>query len=569
MESPKDDKNKASENFTFNEKEEVAVENPVAQKSNFAYSMNKMWTKFAHAFVAFWVDFHHGFVNGCIAIYKAFIKFAKGYGEGFIKGNWSTKVSYLIFGFGYWFNGQKVVLKHHFGPQKGQPYLNKNGKEITYYQIQWLRALLLLAFQVGIIVLFIVWGLPNLSKLNLQNLVQYADSCVYNPATGKKECLNYDNSFLILLYSIVMLIVIACYFVIYFKQCKGVYESQKKVAASRHVNSALDDIKDMFDAKFYKTLLFVPIVGVVLFTIVPILFMVCIAFTNYDVNHMPPTYTFNWVGWTNFADLFNSSSSTNFNVVFPSILGWTIEWAVIATITCYLGGLLLALLLNSKRTRIRKFWRTCFVITIAVPQFVSLMLIRYFLSDNGIVNSLLSQWGVTEWAKGIGLISGSYFPFLSNPTWIKWFVIIINMWIGFPYMMLITTGILMNIPTDLYESAQIDGAGKSRMFWSITMPYILQVTSSYLISSFVGNINNFNVIYLLTAGYSTDNVIYGSVSAKETDLLVTWLFNMIQGNGYKYYMASVIGIMMFIISAIVTLLTFTQTTKGHREERFQ
>jgi arabinogalactan oligomer/maltooligosaccharide transport system permease protein len=127
----------------------------------------------------------------------------------------------------------------------------------------------------------------------------------------------------------------------------------------------------------------------------------------------------------------------------------------------------------------------------------------------------------------------------------------------------------MNIPTDLYESAQIDGAGKSRMFWSITMPYILQVTSSYLISSFVGNINNFNVIYLLTAGYSTDNVIYGSVSAKETDLLVTWLFNMIQGNGYKYYMASVIGIMMFIISAIVTLLTFTQTTKGHREERFQ
>lgn len=140
MESPKDDKNKASENFTFNEKEEVAVENPVAQKSNFAYSMNKMWTKFAHAFVAFWVDFHHGFVNGCIAIYKAFIKFAKGYGEGFIKGNWSTKVSYLIFGFGYWFNGQKVVLKHHFGPQKGQPYLNKNGKEITYYQIQWLRA---------------------------------------------------------------------------------------------------------------------------------------------------------------------------------------------------------------------------------------------------------------------------------------------------------------------------------------------------------------------------------------------------------------------------------------------
>jgi arabinogalactan oligomer/maltooligosaccharide transport system permease protein len=148
-------------------------------------------------------------------------------------------------------------------------------------------------------------------------------------------------------------------------------------------------------------------------------------------------------------------------------------------------------------------------------------------------------------------------------------VVIINMWVGFPYMMLITTGILMNIPTDLYESAMIDGAGKMRMFRSITMPYILQVTGPYLISSFVGNINNFNVIYLLTSGYSTSNVSFGTVGAKESDLLVTWLFNMCTGFGYRYNMASVIGIIVFIISAIATLLAFTQTTKGHREERFQ
>jgi len=529
--------------------------------ATFQKLMKKIRTGFRRFFIASGQDIQQGFVH----LGKSIGGFCKDIVLSFIRGDWPTKLTYLIFGFGYWFRGQKVVLTKH-----GKPILYKNGLRkgtpVAYYQVQWLRASLLLAVQTGVILLFVLWGLPNLSKLDLQNLTPY--TCVIDSATKKNVC-GGDSTFLILLYSIVMIVILVAFTVIYFIQIKDERKSEIQWREGRHVNSALDDIHDLFDGKFYKTVLFVPILGVIVFTIVPILFMICIAFTNYDGDHLPPGKFFSWVGWTNFETMFSSSSNSGFNTVFVSVLTWTILWAILATVTCYLGGIVFALILNSKNTRWPKFWRTCFVVTIAVPQFVSLMLVRFFLSDNGVANALLNQWGVVSWAQSIGWISKAFFPFLSDPVWIKWTVVIVNMWIGFPYMMLITTGILMNIPSDLYESARIDGAGKGRMFWSITMPYILQVTGPYLIASFVANINNFNVIYLLTSGYSTSDVTFGTVGAKESDLLVTWLFNMCTGSGYKYDMASVIGIMAFVISAIVTLLAFTQTTKNHREERFQ
>lgn len=496
-----------------------------------------------------------GIWQGLKAAGKGIAKGIIWYGRTFIEGDWATKLSYLIFGFGFFVHGEKTPL--HKSEEDGP----------SYYRVQWLRGLCLVALQAGLIVLFIYWGLPYLSKLNLQGLTEYA--CSYNKTTKKNECVNGDNTFLILLYSIFTAVLIAVYIVTYFKQIQGVSKSEKMMRGSHHLPTGIEDIKDLFDNKFYITSLALPVTGILIFTIVPIIFMVAIAFTNYDYNHLPPAKVFSWVGWSNFASVFQPSNGTYFGMVFQSVLGWTLEWAFFATITCFLGGLLLALLINDSRTRFPKMWRTLFVVTIAVPQFVSLMLIRYFLDDYGIVNGLLTQWGVVSWAKSIGWITTDYFPFFSNPTWIKFMVVIVNMWVGFPYVMLITTGILMNIPADLYESAKIDGAGKHRMFWSITMPYILQVMGPYLISSFVGNINNFNVIYLLTNSYTTTDVRFGAVSAKESDLLVTWLFSMTTGNGVQYQMASVIGILVFLVSAFFTLLTFGQTIKGHREERFQ
>ena len=147
-------------------------------------------------------------------------------------------------------------------------------------------------------------------------------------------------------------------------------------------------------------------------------------------------------------------------------------------------------------------------------------------------------------------------------------IILINIWVGVPYQMLIATGVLMNIPSELQESARIDGATSRQVFWNITMPYMFVVTGPQLVTDFVRNINNFNVIYLLTETvYKTTNQKMANAKGAETDLLVTWLFSLTQEN-YNYKMASAIGIVIFIISAIFTLLAFTRVNSAEREEMF-
>ena len=196
-----------------------------------------------------------------------------------------------------------------------------------------------------------------------------------------------------------------------------------------------------------------------------------------------------------------------------------------------------------------------FVITIAVPQFVSLLLLSKLLADKGPLNGLLLQLG---WIK-------DFIPFLSHATVAKITVIIVNLWVGIPYTMLICSGILMNIPQNLYEASRIDGANPVRQFISITMPYMLQVTTPYLITQFIGNINNFNVIYLLTGG---DPKTLDLFQAGETDLLVTWLYKLTVSEK-NYALASTIGIIIFLITAIISLITYNRTKAVREEEQFQ
>jgi arabinogalactan oligomer/maltooligosaccharide transport system permease protein len=135
--------------------------------------------------------------------------------------------------------------------------------------------------------------------------------------------------------------------------------------------------------------------------------------------------------------------------------------------------------------------------------------------------------------------------------------------------MLIATGVLMNIPTDQIESARIDGASKFQIFWKITMPYIMFIQGPALITDFVKNINNFNVIYLLTQDvYVTPDQALANSNAKEVDLLVTWLFRL-TNEYYNYKMASVIGIIVFVICAVFTIFSFSRMIAGNREEDYQ
>ncbi len=434
---------------------------------------------------------------------------------------------------------------------------------------QFVNGILMTAVQVGFILLVVLFGVPSLSKFDTLGDVQMEQT--FDPLTLQSTMNDYDNSFMILLTSVITLFFIFVFILIWIWNIKLVYQLQLKKERGEHINTFREDMRALVNDRFHITLLALPTVGVVLMNIIPILVLIAVAFTNYDQKHMPPSSLFTWVGFDNFKNLFTNSITISFGYAFRKILGWTLLWAVLATVTTFIGGILLAKLINNATTKWPAFWRTLFVIAIAVPQFVTLLLVRNFFANAGIVNTICSNIGVTGFLQNIGLVNPrlTYIPFLTDPNWAKAMIILINIWVGVPYQMLIATGVLMNIPTDQIESARLDGANKFQIFCKITMPYVLFIQGPALITDFVKNINNFNVIYLLTQDvFITSDQLLANSNAKEVDLLVTWLFRL-TNEYYNYKMASVIGIIVFIICAVFTLLSFSRMIAGGREEEYR
>lgn len=416
---------------------------------------------------------------------------------------------------------------------------------------QIIKGLLLLAFEVGFFLFHVLFGWQYLKDFGTLGTV--SQRRVWDEAVQIYRRVPGDNSMLILLFSVLCLATIIPFAVIWAANMKSALKVQKQAEKGVKPNSFIQDVKTLLDERFHITLLTLPMLSLTAFTVLPIVFMVLIAFTNFDKNHQPPGSLFTWVGMTNVTDVFWGDALKS--RTFFGILGWTLVWAVFATFTNYILGMILAMMINKKGIRLKKMWRTIFVVTIAVPQFVSLLLVSKMFTDTGVVNVLLQQMGLIE----------TPIPFLTNPTYARILVIVINLWVGIPYTMLMTTGILMNIPADLYESASIDGAGPVRQFVSITLPYMLFVTTPQMITTFVGNINNFNVIYLLTTGGPLTLDYY---QAGKTDLLVTWLYKLTV-NEQNYSLASTIGIFIFVIVGSLSLLVYNLTGSVKKEDQFQ
>ena len=250
-------------------------------------------------------------------------------------------------------------------------------------------------------------------KLNTLGTVQREE--YLDLTTLQKTVNDYDNSLLILLCGIIGILFIAAFIALYISNLRAVYELQKQASEGKHINSFREDCKELINAKFHITLLTLPGIGVLLVNIIPILFMIAIAFTNYDMNHQPPTYLFTWVGLDNFRELFTSTSTVTFGYAFIRILVWTLIWAFLATFTTYFGGILLAKLINDKTVRWKKMWRSLFVVTIAIPQFVTLLLVGKMFGDYGIVNSICSKIGLTQVLQNLGLVGkGLSYPSLAG-----------------------------------------------------------------------------------------------------------------------------------------------------------
>ena len=416
---------------------------------------------------------------------------------------------------------------------------------------QWVKGTLYLALEGMFFLFFFGFGWPYFRLF--PTLGTSAQSKVWDEAAQIYRRVPGDNSMLILLFSVLSLAAAALFLVLWRLNLQSAYALERRVAEGRHVNSFREDMRTLLDERFHVTLLSLPMLTLALFTALPIAFMILIAFTNFDANHQPPGQLFTWTGLTNVTDVFLGNEVKT--RTFFGILGWTLVWAVLATFTNYILGLLLASVINHRLVRLKKLWRTCFVIAIAVPQFVSLLLISRALEPQGAINVALMEMGWID----------APLPFLTDPALARTVVVVVNMWIGIPYTMLTFSGVLMNIPTDLYESAQMDGAGPLRQFFAITLPYMVFMTAPATITTFVANINNFNVIYLLTAGGPFSLDYY---QAGKTDLLVTWLYKLTVDQ-HDYALASTIGIFIFMIVSSCSLAVYNRTGAIRREEQFQ
>ena len=484
----------------------------------FTYNFTKTIKALPGGLAKFFKGIGMAIVNFFVGIGKGF----KFYGTTFVKGDWATKLSYVIFGFGSF--------------HKGKYY-----KGILYFLVECLYVLFLIFF-----------GAEQLYWLPTLGIIEQHTEII----DGFPVVVQGQSSMQILLYATLTLVVTLVVFVIYISNIKDAYYHQQLKERGEKPTSLKTDAKEFLDGKYHITLLSFPILMICIFNILPLIFMILIAFTNYNgTDHIN---LFDWVGFQNFGNLLNVVDSAKKAQTFFGIAGWTLIWAVAATFSNYILGMIVALMINKKGIKLKSVFRTMFVITIAVPQFVSLLLMSQLLAEDGAFNMLLAYFngGVNP---HINFLGGS--ALTARLT-----VIIVNCWVGIPYTILSMSGILMNIPEDLYESARIDGASPFKTFTKITLPYMIFVTTPQLITAFVGNINNFNVIFLLTGGNPSNPDYF---NAGHTDILVTWLYNLSMGSGVQDYgLASAIGILVFIICATLSLIIYNNSKSMKDEEAF-
>lgn len=359
-----------------------------------------------------------------------------------------------------------------------------------------------------------------------------------------------DNSVIMMLMGILTWILLILFLLCYRSNIKDVKNTGKRVAKGGKPYTFKEELAQLLDRKFYVSVLFLPILGVCVFSIVPIVFMCFIAFTNYGGDIVPPALV-DWVGLENFKKLLSLSE---FAPTFVKIVTWNLLWATVSTAINYFGGLFLALLLNKKCVKGKVFWRSFPVLAYAIPGFITLIAFKFMFSYGGPINKLIINAG----HNAVG--------FLDLDA--KWTARLIgfgvNAWISIPTTMLLATGILSNMDETLYEAAKIDGAGPWKRFTKLTFPFVLFSTTPVLIGQFMTNFNNFGIFYFLRGGLYLD----GYFLASDTDLLINWLYNLSIDNKY-YNIGAAISITIFVITSAISLLVYVRSHSYKEEDTFQ
>ncbi len=394
------------------------------------------------------------------------------------------------------------------------------------------------AFFALIEVLFIL-AIPSLVQ-RLSNLVTLGEQNLSVPVMER------DNSMFMLIDGVLGVAVILVFATIYAISVRSALQDADALAL-RPAPTARQQVESI-TSRAFPTIGLMPMLGLILFfVVVPLVFSAAVAFTNYSApNNIPPANTVDWVGLETFKDLLGGNALWTGALV--RVFGWTLVWAIAATITCYFGGMLIAVILQESKIRIKPVFRAIFILPYAVPAVITMLVWRNMLNGAfGAVNKVLLDWGIIDAA----------IPWLSDPLLAKFVAVAINLWAGFPYFMLLTLGAMTAISPDIKEAAELDGASKVQQFRRITLPLVLYQTAPLLIMSFAANFNNFGAIFFLTGGGPTvsDTTQTG---AGGTDIMVTWIYSLTI-DLQKYNYGAALAVMIFLVLAPVAIMQFRRT----------
>lgn len=252
------------------------------------------------------------------------------------------------------------------------------------------------------------------------------------------------------------------------------------------------------------------VILVALLSLVPNVYSLWLAFTNYSLYHFDH---YQFVGLRNFGRIFTGRELH----IFLQVFGWTLVWSIVGVVSSLLMGLALALVLNQPDLKGKNLYRTLFIVPWAIPAFISVMMWQgLFNSRYGSINML-----IREAAQWLGMHYADI-DWLHQVGPARFAVLLVNMWLAFPFMMTVILGALQSISGDLYEAASVDGATRIRQFFAITVPSLRSAMLPVIISSFAFNFNQFGGIYLLTKG---EPPLPGG-AAGATDILVTYSYKL-------------------------------------------
>lgn len=386
------------------------------------------------------------------------------------------------------------------------------------YNRQWLKGIAFLVIAVAYIT-----GFANLFNMGFWGLFTLGTQ------------VPRDNSVFLLAEGLIALLVLAIGLLFYWLNIRDAYKNGQLIDNGGQTASFISSWKAMLH-RDYPYLMISPGLFLLIFAVIfPILFSFALAFTNYNLYHMAPAHLANWVGLKTFAQIFTVDI---WRSTFFSVLGWTIIWTLVASTLSIFLGIFFAVIVHQKDLRFKKLWRIVLVLPWAVPGFVTILVFAGMFNDSfGAINTTILH------ALGIKAI-----PWLTQANWTKIALLSIQGWLGFPYIFVVTTGVLQSIPEDLYEAALMDGATAWQKFRSITLPFILMQMMPIIITQYTFNFNNFNIIYLFNSG----GPAMPNSTAGGTDILVSWIYKLtLKSNQYALAAALTILLSVFVIAIAI------------------